>query len=107
MVSEVTEPTILMSTRADGLFEVNDQTRRHKIIGQSVRALAPDGFEGALVMVGGRELGQRAPNGHWMTGNTSEFERACCIAVGDRNVPNVSLLYLRSKNTLIYNFKER
>ena len=76
-------PTILVSTWADGLFAVTAETRRQEIIGQSVRGLAPDGHGGALVIVGGRELRRRAPNGEWTTVITSEFELACGMAVGD------------------------
>jgi len=78
----VTKLTILVSTWGDGLFAFTGETRRQEIANQPVRGLAPDGHGGALVIVGGHVLRRRAPNGEWITVATSEFELACCMAVG-------------------------
>jgi BNR/Asp-box repeat len=78
----VTKLTILVSTWGDGLFAFTGETRRQEIAKQPVRGLAPDGHGGALVIVGGHVLRRRAPNGEWTTVATSEFELACCMAVG-------------------------
>lgn len=78
----MTKLTILVSTWGDGLFAFTGETRRQEIAKQPVRGLAPDGHGGALVIVGGHVLRRRAPNGEWTTVATSEFELACCMAVG-------------------------
>jgi hypothetical protein len=78
----VTKLTILVATWGDGLFAFTGETRRQEIANQPVRGLAPDGHGGALVIVGGHVLRRRAPNGEWITVATSEFELACCMAVG-------------------------
>jgi BNR/Asp-box repeat len=75
--------TILVATWGDGLFAVTGETRRQEIANQPVRGLAPDGHGAALAIVGGHVLRRRAPNGEWITVATSEFELACCVAVGD------------------------
>jgi hypothetical protein len=78
----VTKLTILVATWGDGLFAFTGQTRRQEIANQPVRGLAPDGRGGALVIVGGHVLCRRTPNSEWITVATSEFELACCMAVG-------------------------
>jgi len=72
-----------VATWGDGLFAFTGEARRQEIANQPVRGLAPDGHGGALVIVGGHMLRRRAPNGEWITVATSEFELACCMAVGD------------------------
>jgi hypothetical protein len=75
--------TILVATWGNGLFAVTGEARRQEIANQPVRGLASDGHGGALVIVDGHVLRRRAPNGEWITVATSEFELACCVAVGD------------------------
>ena len=72
-----------MATWRDGLFVVVGETPGQELAHQSVRALAPDGYGGALAIVNGRLLRRRAPDGVWSTIATTEFDLACCVAVGD------------------------
>jgi hypothetical protein len=74
---------MLVATWSDGLFVVSGETRDHELGAQSVRALASDGKGGALAIVNGRSLRQRAPDGVWSTIATTEMDLACCVAVGD------------------------
>src|SRR6188472_3125959 len=78
-----TTPTVLVATWRDGLFVFGGETPGHELGDQSVRALAPDGHGGALAIVNGRSLRRRAPDGVWSTVATTEFDLACCVAVGD------------------------
>src|SRR4029077_15898688 len=79
----VTTPTVLVATWGDGLFVVRGETSAQELVRQSVRALGPDGHGGALAIVNGRSLRRRAPDGLWSTIATTEFDLACCVAVGD------------------------
>jgi hypothetical protein len=74
---------VLVATWGDGLFVVGGETLGEELAHQSVRALAPDGRGGALAIVDGRSLRQRAPDGVWSTIATTAFDLACCVAVGD------------------------
>jgi hypothetical protein len=74
---------VLVATWRDGLFVVTDETVRHELHGDSVRALAPDGRGGALAIVEGRSLCRRAPDGVWSTIAAADVDLACCVAVGD------------------------
>jgi hypothetical protein len=74
---------VLVATWGDGLFVVGSETSAQELVHQSVRALAPDGNGGALAIVNGRSLRRRAPGGVWSTIATTEFDLACCVAVGD------------------------
>jgi hypothetical protein len=82
MTSNIT-PTVLVATWHDGLFVIGGETPGHEFGDQSVRALAPDGYGGAVAIVNGRSLRRRAPDGVWSTIATTEFDLACCVAVGD------------------------
>jgi hypothetical protein len=82
MTSDITA-TVLVATWRDGLFVVGGETPGQELGDQSVRALAPDGLGGALAIVNGRSLRRRAPDGVWSTIATTEFDLACCVAVGD------------------------
>jgi hypothetical protein len=75
--------TVLVATWGDGLFVVSGETSAHELVHQSVRALAPDLHGGALAIVNGRSLRRRGPDGVWSTIATTEFDLACCVAVGD------------------------
>src|SRR6266849_6643004 len=77
-----TTATVLVATWRDGLFVVGE-TPGHELGDQSVRALAPDGYGGALAIVNGRSLRRRAADGVWSSIATTEFDLACCVAVGD------------------------
>lgn len=79
----MTTPLVLVATWQDGLFVVGGETLDQELRNQSVRALAPDGRGGALAIVDGRSLCRRAPDGVWSTIATTEFDLACCAAVGD------------------------
>jgi hypothetical protein len=79
----VTKPTILVATWGDGLFAITGDKRTQEIAKQRVRGLAPDGYGGALAIVGQHSLRRRAPSGEWATVATSEFELSCCMAVRD------------------------
>jgi hypothetical protein len=79
----VTTPTVLVATWRDGLFVTAGETTDQELANQSVRALAPDGQGGALVIVNGHSLCRRAPDGAWSTIATTEMDLACCVAVGD------------------------
>ena len=74
---------VLVASWSDGLFIVSGGTRHQELVTRSVRALAPDGQGGALAIVAGRSLLRRAPNGVWTTIASTEFDLACCVAVGD------------------------
>jgi hypothetical protein len=76
-------PTVLVATWQDGLFVVGGETPGQELADQSVRALASDGYGGALAIVNGRSLRRRAPDSVWSTIATTEFDLACCVAVGD------------------------
>ena len=82
MTSAIT-PTVFVATWRDGLFVVGGETPDQEFAHQPVRALAPDGYGGALAIVNGRSLRRRAPDGVWSTIATTEFDLACCVAVGD------------------------
>jgi hypothetical protein len=82
MTSDIT-PTVLVATWRDGLFVFGDKTSCQELGHQSVRALSPDGYGGAFAIVNGRSLRRRAPDGLWSTIATTEFDLACCVAVGD------------------------
>jgi hypothetical protein len=75
--------TVLVATWRDGLFVVSGDTPGHELGDQSVRALTRDGHGAALAIVNGRSLRRRAPGGEWSTIATTEFDLACCVAVGD------------------------
>ena len=79
----MTTPTVLVATWRDGLFVVAGETPDHELGHQSVRALTPDGHGGALAIVGRHALRRRTANGEWTTIAASQFEMACCVAVGD------------------------
>jgi hypothetical protein len=72
-----------VATWRGGLFVVGGETPGQELAHQSVRALAPDGRGGALAIVNGRSLRRRAPDGLWSTIATTEFDLACCVALGD------------------------
>ena len=74
---------MLVATWRDGLFVVSGEVRGQELAHQSVRGLAPDGCGGALAIVNGRSLRRRTPDGVWRTIATTEFDVACCVAVGD------------------------
>ena len=80
----VTTPTALVATWRDGLFVVGGETPRPRTrhISRSERS-HPTGRGGALAIVNGRSLRRRAPDGVWSTIATTEFDLACCVAVGD------------------------
>ena len=77
----MTKPTILVSMWGGGLFAVTGDGQTQEIANQPVRGLAPDGYGGALAIVGGRSLRRRASSGEWTTLATSEFELSCCMSV--------------------------
>jgi hypothetical protein len=79
----MTTSTVLTATWGDGMFVISGENRHHELAGQPVHALAPDGHGGALAIVAGHSLRRRTSDGHWMTIATSEFQLACCAAVGD------------------------
>jgi hypothetical protein len=79
----VTTSTVLVATWRDGLFVVVDGTRHHELVNHSIRALAPDGYGGALAIVDGSSLSHRTRDGAWSTVVTTEFDLACCMRVGD------------------------
>ena len=79
----MTTSTVLTATWGDGVFVIDGENRHHELAGQPVHALAPDGHGGALAIVSGHSLRRRTSDGHWMTIATSEFQLACCAAVGD------------------------
>ncbi len=81
MTADITA-TVLVATWRDGLFVVGE-TSGHELGDQSVRALAPDGYGGALAIVNGHSLRRRAADGVWSSIATTEFDLACCVAVGD------------------------
>jgi hypothetical protein len=81
MTSNIT-PTVLVATWRDGLYVVGGETRGHELGDQSVRALPPHGH-GALAIVNGRSLRRRAPDRVWSTIATTDFDLACCVAVGN------------------------
>ena len=74
---------MLVATWRDGLFVVGGETPGHELGDQSVRALAPDGHGGALAIVNGHSLRRRCPRGEWSTIAMTEWDLACCVAVGD------------------------
>jgi hypothetical protein len=74
---------MLVATWRDGLFVVGEKTPVHELGDHSVRALAPDGHGGALAIVNGRSLRRRSPDGLWSTIADTQFDLACCVAVGD------------------------
>ena len=82
MTPDIT-PTVLVATWRDGLFVVGGEPPGHELGDQSLRALAPDGYGGAFAIVNGGSLRRRAPDGVWSTIATTEFDLACCVAVGD------------------------
>ena len=79
----MTTPTILVATWRHGLFAVNGNGRTQEFANQAVRGLAPDGYGGALAIVGGHSLRRRAAGGKWTTVADSEYELSCCMAVRD------------------------
>lgn len=79
----MTTPIVLVATWRNGLVAVAGEAPDQELGNQSVRALTPDGRGGALAIVDGRSLRQRAPDGVWSTITTSESDLACCMAVGN------------------------
>jgi hypothetical protein len=79
----VTAPIVLVATWDDGLFVVGGELADQELGKQSVRALTPDGQDGALAIVNGRSLRRRGRDGVWSTITTTELDLACCVAVGD------------------------
>ena len=82
MRGAVTTPLALVATWQDGLFVVGE-TVDQELPNQSVGAVASDGRGGALAIVNRRSLCRRAPGGVWSTIATTEWDLACCFAVGD------------------------
>jgi hypothetical protein len=78
-----TIPIVLVATWNDGLFVVAGGISEQELGNQSVRGLTPDGHGGAFAIVNGRSLRRRAPGGVWSTIAATEFDLACCVAVGD------------------------
>ena len=78
----MTTRTVLVATWRDGLFAFTGQSCQQELSGRSVGALAPDGQGGALAIVDGHSLCQRAHTGEWSTIATSDFQLACSVAVG-------------------------
>jgi hypothetical protein len=78
----VTAATILVATWRDGVFALRADECTHELARHSVNGLAPDGDGGALAIVDGRSLQQRAADGAWRTLVTADCDLACCVAVG-------------------------
>jgi hypothetical protein len=79
----VTTPTVLVATWRDGLYVVAGRIPDQEVGDRSISGLTPDGQGGALVIVNGRSLCRRTPDGVWSTIAATEFDLACCVAVGD------------------------
>jgi hypothetical protein len=79
----VTTPMVLVASWRDGLFVVAGENLNQELRNRSVGALAPDGRGGTLAIVDGRSVRRRAPNGVWSMIAATEFDLACCVAVGD------------------------
>jgi hypothetical protein len=77
-------PTILVASWSDGLLVIRDDSREHELAGQCLRALAPDGRGGALVVLGDYTLRRRTAAGEWSTLASFEVALSCCVVVGDR-----------------------
>ncbi len=75
--------TALVSTWRDGVLVFAGETHRHELAGTVINALASDGHGRALAIVSGNSLRRRTGKGEWATLATSEFQLACCAAVGD------------------------
>jgi photosystem II stability/assembly factor-like uncharacterized protein len=75
--------TVLLATWSDGLFVITGEDRHQELAGQSVSALASDGYGGALAIVSGHSLRRRTSDGEWHTLATSELRLACCAQVAD------------------------
>jgi photosystem II stability/assembly factor-like uncharacterized protein len=78
----MTTPTVLVATWREGLFVFAGETRAQELGDQSINALAPDGRDGALAIVGGRALRRRTRDGRWTTIATAEMDLACCASAG-------------------------
>ncbi len=78
----MTSSTILVATWSNGLFVVSGEVRQ-ELPNRALKALAPDGHGGVLAIIDERSLCRRAPDGVWSTIATTEFDLACCLAVGD------------------------
>jgi hypothetical protein len=76
-------PSILVTTWADGLFNVTGKLVHQELAGQSVRGLAPDGRGGVLSIVGGHSIYRRSSDGEWTAIAKSAFELSCCVPIGD------------------------
>ena len=79
----MTDSSILAATWRDGLFVLTGERCHQELAGQAVRSLAPDGHGGALAIVDGHSLCRRTSDRQWSTIATSEFQLACCVAVGE------------------------
>jgi hypothetical protein len=79
----VTTSTVLVGTWGDGVFALGEGTRQHELASCSVGGLAPDGRGGALAIVDGHSLYRRGPDNTWENVVTTDFDLACCTAVGD------------------------
>lgn len=74
--------TILVASWSDGLFVIRGDSRAHELAGQGVRALAPDGRDGALAVLADSSLRRRDAAGEWSTLARFEAPLSCCVAVG-------------------------
>jgi len=75
--------TVLVATWGHGLFTVCDGAVRQDLADGLVTTVAMDGQGGVLVIVGGNSLRRRSAGGRWTTVGTSQYELACCTALGD------------------------
>ena len=79
---------VLVATWSGGLFAFSGKMRERgkanqELANHAVRGLTADGRGGALAIIDGRSLGHRSPGGAWSTIATTEFDLACCVAVGN------------------------
>src|SRR6202165_2831875 len=76
-------PSILVATWGNGLFCVTGKMVHQELADQAVRSLAADGHGRVLAIVGRHSLCRRSSDGEWTEMAKSEFERSCCVPIGN------------------------
>ncbi len=78
------EPTIIVSSWADGLYVFEDGAVRRELQGAPADGMARDEDGVVLVVRGGREVWSMAPGDRWRRLGTSEVDLACSLKVHER-----------------------
>ena len=86
------------------MFVFAGETRQQELAAQSVYALKPDSYRGALAIIDGHSICKRDTEGSWRTIATHDSALACLVTVGKAiyvgTDDDASMLYLSGDGEL-------